>query len=148
MQNCEGQSSLLASREESNQQKALSHAHVLKQPQYKSRIKDCKCLSCPKPKTSPCPVFTLCSTLHSCYALTLFVAACISRQEEHRGTGEFEGPGLLGVQTLSIQVEAVRWVQPGHTPRQSHALGTQHAHTHGHGLGGEDPQSHQSQTVH
>ncbi|TNN49952.1 hypothetical protein EYF80_039830 [Liparis tanakae] len=43
-------------------------------------------------------------------------------QEEHRGAGEFERSGLLGVQTLPVQVEAVRRVQPGHPARQSHTL--------------------------
>ena len=68
-------------------------------------------------------------TLHLFCALTLFITACISRQEEHRGTGEFKGTGLLGVQTLTVQVEPIRWVQSGHTTRQGHPLWTQHAWT-------------------
>lgn len=55
---------------------------------------------------------------------TLFVTASVSRQEEDGGAGEFQRPGLLGVQTLAVEVEPVRRVQSGHTPRQSHPLTT------------------------
>lgn len=57
-----------------------------------------------------------------CVPLTLFVASCVSRQKEHRCAGEFERPGLLSVRALSVQVEPVGRVEPGHTARQRYPL--------------------------
>lgn len=47
------------------------------------------------------------SGLNYFHARTLFETASISGQEEHRGTGELQRAGLLGVQTLSIEVEPI-----------------------------------------
>lgn len=93
---------------------------------------------CETAKCSTHPLAVCCETCHGTSldkhhhicVLTLFVAASISRQEEHRGTREFECSGLLGVHALSIQVEPIRWVLSGNTTRQSHTLSTQHTHTH------------------